>query len=105
MQNDLKEDAIFDSVIDLIKKTNHTWYRENKYGTKYIAYYGNYTLTLNDFNIIIENSSDQMNKIILLKMQNEEKFNEIHKIITDGEENDLKKFKEGFMKYVQEISK
>jgi len=105
MNHDLKEDTLFDSIIDLIKNTNHTWYRENKYANKYIAYYGNYTLTLNDFNIIIENSVDQQNKIILLKMQNEEKFNEIHKIITNGEEDSLKKFKDNFMNYVLETLK
>jgi len=105
MDNDLKEDTLFDSVINLIKNTNHTWYRENKYANRYIAYYDRYTLTLNDFNLIIENSDDQQNKIILLKMQNEQKFNEIHKIITDGEENGLKKFKDNFMNYVSETLK
>ena len=105
MQNDLKEDVLFDMIITLIKNTKNTWYREEKNINRYIAYYGNYTLILNDFNLIIENSSDEQNKIILLKMQNEEKFNEIHKIITDGQEDSLKKFKDNFIKYIKETIK
>lgn len=105
MQNDLKEDELFDAVIDLIKNNKNTWYKESKYANKYIAYHGSYTLILNDFNLIIENSCDEQNKIILLKMQNEEKFKEIYKLVTDSEEDGLKKFKDNFIKYVKDITK
>ena len=40
-----------------------------------------------------------------LKMQNEEKFKEIYKLVTDSEEDGLKKFKDNFIKYVKDITK